>query len=106
VPEDPFAADESGVSRAAGESTISVGGGHDYERMSPQVDNVAGVAIYNDNGDAERQPLLGIREDDEYERMEVPWAFTLAIAAAIGVATFVILYVWRRAGEEGTLARA
>jgi hypothetical protein len=99
VPENPFA-DDSGIARA-GVSGISVASaGAEYERMMPE--GVPTIAVYGDNGEAERQPLLAIEEED---RIEVPWAFTLAIAGAIGVATFVILYVWRVAGEEGTLAR-
>lgn len=100
MPEDPFA-DESGVSRTGGSAiSATIASGADYERMSPQAET---TPLYNNAGDAERQPLLGSPEE---ERMEVPWAFTLGIAAAIGVATFIILYIWRMVEEEGAFASA
>jgi hypothetical protein len=83
-----------------------VAGGQDYERMTPQGDSVPALAVYTDNGDAERQPLLARMEDDEEDdRVEPSWVFTLGIATAIGIATFVILYMWRQVEEEGALVR-
>jgi hypothetical protein len=46
-----------------------------------------------------------MEDDEEDDRVEPSWVFTLGIATAIGIATFVILYMWRQVEEEGALVR-